>query len=213
MEYSGMPANWADYYMQGFQAVANACSISVSEKDLFLSVQILRQFNPRIFYREKEYTPDFIFTACLAHWPELPKIALAISSFFDGLELKSFIYPDVIPNLIKFRQAGFYLAVLTDLPTAMPELYFQRDFHELLSFFDFYVSSLSCGYRKPNPYGLIQIASAFHETPKNLIFVGDEDKDQKTAERAGCRFLRIHRAEPVDTAHNTFNSLYLSLCV
>ena len=57
-----------------------------------------------------------------------------------------------------------------------------------------YVSSGTCGFRKPNPAGLRQIAAHFSAAMEALVFIGDEDKDAATASRAGCSFLRIDRS-------------------
>lgn len=75
-------------------------------------------------------------------------------AFFDGLELRAEIYPDTLPALRQLHAAGWTIAVLTDLPTAMPDELFRRHIQELLPYFDCYVSSRLCGFSKPNPAGL-----------------------------------------------------------
>lgn len=47
------------------------------------------------------------------------------------------------------------------------------------------------GYRKPNKAGLEYIAEQFGIDVKDILFVGDEDKDRKTADNAGCSFMHI----------------------
>lgn len=64
---------------------------------------------------------------------------------------------------------------------------------ELMGHFDYYVSSAVSGVRKPNDGGLRMIAEKFGVPLAELVLVGDEDKDAGTAERAGCRFVRIDR--------------------
>jgi len=56
-----------------------------------------------------------------------------------------------------------------------------------------YVSSISCGYRKPNPKGLSDIAEEFDVSPSEMIMIGDEEKDIKTAKRFGCKSVLIDR--------------------
>ena len=85
-------------------------------------------------------------------------------------------------------------AVLTDLPSGMPDALFRADIVPLLPYIDLYVSSGTCGFRKPNPAGLRQIAAHFSAAMEALVFIGDEDKDAATASRAGCGFLRIDRS-------------------
>ena len=157
------------------------------------SVEILKSFNPRLFYREIEYTPEHIFSKALEHWSVKIPIHECSYIFFQGLELEAVIYPDTIPALKSLREKGYQIATLTDLPTAMPDDLFQNDIAPLLPYFDLYVSSLSCGYRKPNSRGLELIAERYEIPVKELIFIGDEEKDRKTADNAGCRFVQIDR--------------------
>ena len=56
---------------------------------------------------------------------------------------------------------------------------------------DLYVSSQSCGYRKPNKYALENIANFFDVDVKDLLFIGDEEKDKLAAENTGCKFKFI----------------------
>ena len=78
----------------------------------------------------------------------------------------------------------------------MPDEFFQKDIIDLLKHFDCYVSSAIAGFRKPNPKGLSIIAEQFRIPVTELIFVGDEEKDEKTARNAQCRFIRMNRTRP-----------------
>ena len=193
MEYRGMPLNWAEYYPEGFRAVNSAFSCGVTEEDIARSVEILKSFNPRIQYREEEYSPEFIFSKALAHWAAALSMPDCAGVFYAGLQLHAEIFPDTVPTLKALKRAGYRTAALTDLPTAMPDAFFQKDIAGLLGQLDLYVSSQSCGMRKPNPKGLRQIAEHFCVPVTELLFVGDEEKDEQTARNAGCAFLRMQR--------------------
>lgn len=193
MEYQGMPLNWSEYYEKGFRRIAEQFSLSVTAEQLDQSSAVMRSWNPRIRPREEEEDPRLIFEQALAGWDCPIPVEKAIEAFFDGLELRAEIYPDVPPVLRELRTAGWTIAALTDLPTAMPDELFRRHIQELLPYFDCYVSSQLCGFRKPNPAGLYRIAKKYHVSAHELVFVGDEDKDEKTARHAGCRFIRIKR--------------------
>lgn len=39
------------------------------------------------------------------------------------------------------------------------------------------------------------IAERYEIPVKELIFIGDEEKDRKTADNAGCRFIQIDRKQ------------------
>lgn len=195
MEYAGMPYSWTAYYRQGFNAVKEKYRCRVSEADVGASVEILTKYNPREHYREAEYAPEFLFSEALAHWKEKPSLSACIDAFWAGLQLQACVYSETIPCLRELKKQGFMLAVLTDLPSAMPDERFLKDISELRELFDFYVSSQTCGFRKPNDRGLRVIAEHYQVPVDELIFVGDEEKDRKTALRAGCRFVRINRNE------------------
>lgn len=78
----------------------------------------------------------------------------------------------------------------------MPDKLHKSYFPELMPYFDMYVSSLSCGYRKPNPKGLADIAEHFGVSPAEMVFIGDEEKDILVAKRlAVCLCLLTERAE------------------
>ena len=79
----------------------------------------------------------------------------------------------------------------------MPDALFKKDISVLLEYFDLYISSQSCSYRKPNSKGLQQISEYFRVPITELVFIGDEEKDRKTAVNAGCHFILINRKERV----------------
>ena len=109
------------------------------------------------------------------------------------MKLTPLIYPETIPVLKKLRSAGWKIATLTDVATGMPDELHKSYFPELMPYFDMYVSSQSCGFRKPNPEGVHQIAAHFGADEKQFIFVGDEPKDIKTAQNVCCRSVLIDR--------------------
>lgn len=197
MEYEGMPHLWVDYYRQGFEAINQKYNLGASEPDIIKSVEALKEYNPRVNYREKEYSPEYIFSKVMEHWKRDVGVTEYINTFFEGLNLKATIYPDTIPTLEELKNMGYMISALTDLPTAMSDELFRKDIADLLQFFDLYVSSQSSGFRKPNCRGLQQIAAYYNIPVTELVFVGDEEKDKKTAMNAGCQFIMINRKERV----------------
>lgn len=194
LEYKGMPLNWSEYYQQGFENVSKSLGLNASELVILKSVDIMKAYNPRFSGREEEIAPEIIFRDAIKHWEgndKVEDIDTVIDSFFEGIELKAevFEYSFKIINMLKSQ--GCKVACLTDLPNGMPDRIFKREFKELIDSLDLYVSSQSCGYGKPNKNGLMYIADRFGCDISQMLFVGDEDKDKKTAENAGCRFVRI----------------------
>lgn len=193
MEFAGMPLSWVDYYEIGFKNIAKTFDIDVSEEDIDLSVQIMKSYNPRVNYREKEYSAEYIFEKSLKHWNIQIDIKYAIEEFFNGMNLNSVIYDDSINTLKALKSKGYRICALTDIPSAMPDDLFKESIEELLQYIDFYVSSQSCGYRKPNAHGIELIAEKYNVALSDLVFVGDEEKDKLLAEKIGCKFYLIDR--------------------
>lgn len=193
MRYVGMPHSWADYYKKGFAAILQKYRCDIPQEIVENSVQMLKEMNPRIRYREIEYSAEAIFTKVLEPWHLDVPVQSCIETFWSGLRLETEIYPETIPVLRKLRKKGWAIAALTDLPSAMPDELFSRDISGLLAYFDYYVSSSVSGYRKPNGRGLQMISERFAIPIAELLFVGDEEKDRETAVRAGCRFILIDR--------------------
>lgn len=193
MRYVGMPQSWADYYPKGFVAILQKYRCDIPQEIVEKSVQMLKEMNPRIHYREIEYSAESIFTKVLEPWHLNVPVQSCIETFLGGLRLEAEIYPETIPVLRKLREKGYAIAALTDLPSAMPDEVFRRDISGLLEYFDYYVSSAVSGYRKPNGRGLQMISERFAIPISELLFVGDEEKDRETAIRAGCKFIWIDR--------------------
>lgn len=203
MEYTGMPLSWVEYYVQGFKQINSTFQCNASADAIDQSVQTMRAFNPRINFRDKEYVSEFIFEQVLQHWNASMPMKEAIDCFFAGMNLQAEIFPDSIRVLNTLKSKGCVIAALTDLPTAMPDEMFQKDIEPLMRCFDLYVSSQSCGYRKPNPYGLHHIADRYGLCIKDIVYIGDEEKDRLTARNAGCTFLKIDRTGLHDDADMT----------
>lgn len=195
MQYMGMPHSWVDYYPEGFAAILEKLQCSVPQKIVENSLLMLKDLNPRINYRDTEYSAESVFTKVLEPWHLDVPIQSCIEAFWSGLKLQAEIFPDTIPVLKQLREKGWVIAALTDLPSAMPDELFKRDISGLLEYFDYYVSSSVSGYRKPNGRGLQMISERFATPITELLFVGDEEKDRETALRVGCRFILIDRNE------------------
>ena len=203
MQYVGMPHSWVAFYRQGFEAICRKFGCQVSEEQIEQSIQCLTEMNPRVNPREEEYLPEAMFEEALSYWPEKLPPAECVKVFWDGLELKAELYPDTLPVLQKIREKGYKIAALTDLPSGFPDERFKQDIAELMEYFDYYVSSAVSGVRKPNPGGLQMIADTFGVPVTELVLVGDEEKDAKTAERADCRFVRIDgRGDSRESIHD-----------
>ncbi|MFT3952839.1 MAG: HAD family hydrolase [Oscillospiraceae bacterium] len=195
MEYVGMPQCWVDFYAAGFSNLSKKMRLGLGDAQIHEACERLKRFNPRLFYREVEYTPAFIFSEVLSPFCDAPPIEECVALFFEGMKLRSMIYSDAVPCLKSLKEMGIHTAALTDLPSAMPDSLFVPCIGELLAQLDCYVSSQICGFRKPNPAGMQLICEKLGVAASEVLLVGDEEKDKLTAARAGCGFLRIDRKQ------------------
>ncbi|MBP3921606.1 MAG: HAD family hydrolase [Ruminiclostridium sp.] len=195
MEYKNMPLSWLDFYKDGFRYVCSELSLNITEDDIAKSFEVLKSYNPRINPREVDVTPEVIFSEATAHWQGKFELSDVINKFYESMNLTAYIYPETLDFLDKLKAEGYIIVALTDVAIGMPDELHKSYFPELLPYFDMYVSSISCGYRKPNPKGLSDIAENFGVASSEMIMIGDEEKDIKTAKRFGCKSVLIARRD------------------
>ena len=195
MEYKNMPLSWLDFYKDGFRYVCSELSLNISENNIDKSFEVLKSYNPRINPREVDVTPKVIFSEATAHWQGEFELYDVINKFYESMNLTAYIYPETLDLLDKLKAEGYKISALTDVAIGMPDELHKSYFPELLPYFDMYVSSISCGYRKPNPKGLSDIAENFGVAASEMIMIGDEEKDIKTAKRFGCKSVLIDRRD------------------
>lgn len=195
MEYKNMPLSWLDFYKDGFRYVCNKLSLNIIENDIDKSFEVLKSYNPRINPLEVDVTPKVIFSEATSHWQGEFILSDVINKFYESMNLTAYIYPETLDFLDNLKAEGYKIAALTDVAIGMPDELHKSYFPELLPYFDMYVSSISCGYRKPNPKGLSDIAENFGVVPSEMIMIGDEEKDIKTAKRFGCKSVLIYRRD------------------
>ena len=193
MEYKNMPLSWLDFYKDGFRYVCSELSLNITEEDIDKSFEVLKSYNPRINPREIDVIPEVIFSEATTHWQGKFELSEVINKFYESMNLTAYIYPETLDFLDKLKAEGYKIAALTDVAIGMPDELHKSYFPELLPYFDMYVSSISCGYRKPNPKGLSDIAENFGVASSEMIMIGDEEKDIKTAKRFGCKSVLIDR--------------------
>ncbi len=196
MTYRGLHLNSYGYYKNAFEHVNTSLSLGLSTAQIEAAVKVLKGYNPHINPREIEVPAEKIFSEAIAGWNTDIPLEEIISAFFDSLNLAPYFFPKSIPALEKLRDAGLKIAAFTDVANAMPDSLHKEFVEPLLPYFDFYVSSVSCGYRKPNPKGLCEIAEFFHVSPDEMIMVGDTENDIKAAQNFGCISVLIREYQP-----------------
>ena len=193
MEYRDMPNSWVDFYPKAFDHVNEKLALGLTEDELKKSLEVLLTYNPRLHYRERDFSPEHIFKDVTADWKGEFTVNDVINAFFESMKLVPYLFPESIAVLKKLHEQGIKTAALTDVACGMPDEMQIGYFSDVMPYFDEYVSSVNCGYRKPSPVGLERIAERFRADKSEMIFVGDEEKDIKTADRFGCISVLIDR--------------------
>ena len=191
MEYKDMPLNWEEYYYQAFQNVNYQNKLNLSETEICDAVTVLKGYNPRNCGRKNEVPPEKIFEDATGGWTTKPETGKIIEDFFSGMSLEAHIFDHAEKTLNDCRSKGLFVACLTDLPNGMPDRLFRDAIIAIEPLFDLYVSSQICGVRKTDKKGIEYIAGYFGIEVSEILFVGDEKKDEDTAVNAGCRFKYI----------------------
>lgn len=197
MEYKNMPYVWFDYYDAAFREINKKLDLNLSEAELVHSLEVLKSYNPGVNYREVDYPPEKIFGDVTAQWKTDVPLCTIIDEFFGAMHLESLIYPESEAVLKELRRRDLIIGTYTNVVSGMPDKMHRSYFESLMPYFDIYVSSVTCGYRKPHPRGLEIISGMFGVEPKEMLFVGDEKKDPMTAKRFGCKSVLINRSDEV----------------
>lgn len=99
MEYVNMPNVWIDWYDSAFRHVRDKLGLPLTDAQLTESIEVLKQYNPRVKYRERDYAPEQIFGDATAKWDFAYSLPEVISAFFEDMKLTPLIYPETIPVL------------------------------------------------------------------------------------------------------------------
>ncbi|MDE7261079.1 MAG: HAD family hydrolase [Oscillospiraceae bacterium] len=191
----GNPPNWTALYHSALEAVDRACGLGLAEEDFLSAIEVLKRYNTRLRPRTKEVSADEIFQEILDGWrrPDGPREAVKreFFAFFKRNDPRP--YQDVPGTLAELKRAGVRTATLSDVAYGEDNETALADIQEIAAFIDLPLTSRDIGWRKPDGRGLRYIAEQFQEDVRNLIFVGNEEKDVLCAKAAGAVSVLIDR--------------------
>ena len=101
-----------------------------------------------------------------------------------------FLFDDVMPTFRKLKEVKCLIAILTN--TGRPGAELKLEKLGLSPFIDSLKTKNECE-PKPNPEGLHMIVDELSVAIEKALFVGDSSNDEKAAQKAGIRFIRIDR--------------------
>lgn len=191
------PLNWKSLYRPALEQVLHKCSIPVTETRILSGIEVLTKYNTRIHYREYEVSSDIIFTELLSSWNAGIEIILtAKDAFYSFFQQEAHPFKEVEELLIKLKQRGIKIGLLTDVAYGMDSVYALKDVACISQYIDVALTSVDVGYRKPNIKGFQLLSEQLQVSPSDMLFVGDEEKDMTGANCAGMHSVLINR-EPV----------------
>ena len=171
------PLNWSKSYRPALERAAKACNIYLSETDFQKAGNVLLTYNTRINPREDEVSSNKIFaeifeklTLSQSHF-ELFK-----SEFYAFFNNETTVFEDIIPVLKILNDNGIVLATLSDVAYGMDNEFALADINEIKDYIQYPVTSNDVGLRQ-------------------MVMVGDEEKDIICANNAGVYSVLINRSE------------------
>lgn len=158
---------------------------------------------------------DFDNTLVDTSIPELDRIRPSLANRSDTAALenfvlrhKSFFQVDIhfLQNLrVNFPELK--LGVFTKSPTAYVLFMLKYCFPDFAWDAVIAYEHVSGRY-KPNPYGLKLAMNNFGiSNPEDVIYVGDDDRDQLTAQNCGCVFVHFNLSMMESSCKSLFSSL------
>ena len=200
VEYEGVPLSWEAEYPAALVAVSAACGFELTPGVLAAACAVLRRFNTRLVPRTHEVGHAEVFGAVLAvsglrGASVQSSVDVAAEAFFGVFQRRARSYPDVPSVVSRLQAAGTRCGVLTDVPYGMPRRLVVRDLVAAgLSHLEpTLLTSAEVGARKPDPTGLLRLATRLGVCPHDMLYVGNEPKDVEGALAAGMQAALVWR--------------------
>ena len=107
-------------------------------------------------------------------------------------EIKGHVYPDVAPNLGKWKSTGIQMGVFSSGSVAAQKLIFGfSEFGDLTPNFSAYFDTITGGKREVETYS--KISSELNIHPKNILFLSDIKEELVAADEAGFQTIQLVR--------------------
>ena len=192
------PLNWSKLYRPAFESIADKCGYTFSDSHYQHALRVLSQYNTREYPRDYEVTSDRIFSEILSGMDipmkDIEQVKLHFYSYFRQ---DASLFPEVEKTLKRLSDKGILLGTLSDVAYAMDNVYALEDIRSIIKYIDYPLTSNDVGYRKPRAEGLKLLAEKMKIDIKEMVFVGDEEKDMLCAANAGVYSVLINRSNEI----------------
>jgi len=190
------PLNWQALYSPALERVMAVCGTEhLVEADEYAR-QVLTKYNTRVNSREYEVSSNTIFSEILGAWgTSYDKLEASKQAFFEYFQREAKCYDDAQQTLIALKNCGMKIGVLTDVPYGMDNECALADLAMIEEYIDVCLTSNDIGYRKPNIAGFRALEKALDVPSKQIIYVGNEQKDIVGANAAGFISVLIEHGD------------------
>jgi HAD superfamily hydrolase (TIGR01509 family) len=113
-------------------------------------------------------------------------------------------YPDTLAVLRDLRAAGIPVAVVSNIPWDIRDVFRRNEMFELV---EEYVLSYAEGVMKPDPKIFLTACQRIGIPPEHTLMVGDSEQTDGGATRIGCRFAMVQRVPPAERPNALNTSL------
>lgn len=191
----GNPLSWTALYRPALERVNRTCALGLPEEDFLSAIEVLRRYNTRLCPRTREVSADEIFQEIMEAWhrPDGPRDAVKREFFAFFKQNDPHPYPDVPETLAALKRAGIRTATLSDVAYGEDNETALADIRSIAAYIDLPLTSRDIGWRKPDGRGLRYIAERLAADVRDLVFVGNEEKDVLCANGAGAVSVLIDR--------------------
>jgi len=189
--YSGHSLNWSNHYRNALEKGFRAINMEPTENDYSVCVEILTKYNTRVNPREAEINSGQIFNEIMEAL-NMPKINTFENEFFNYYQQNIKIYDDTEETLKEIKKCNLKTGILTDVPYGRKG-FIEEDVKPIRKYFDVILSSVDIGFRKPNITGYLMLAKQLEIKTREMIYVGNEEKDIVGANNAGLISVLINR--------------------
>lgn len=125
-------------------------------------------------------------------------------------EIKGHVYPDVAPNIIKWKEQGIHLGVFSSGSIAAQKLIFgYSELGDLTPNFSAYFDTNTGGKREVDTYE--KISEKLEIQPENILFLSDIREELEAAEKAGFQTIQLVREGNIadwKRIANNFNEIF-----
>ena len=192
------PLNWSKLYRPAFESISDKCGYTFSDSHYQHALRVLSQYNTREYPRDYEVTSDRIFSEILSGMDipmeDIEQVKLHFYSYFRQ---DAALFPEVEETIKILYDKGILLGTLSDVAYGMDNIYALEDIRAVIKYIDYPLTSNDVGYRKPRAEGLKLLAEKMQIDMKEMIFVGDEEKDIMCAANAGVYSVLINRSNEI----------------